>query len=64
MKDYESLMDIDLSRNTITENSMRYLADILRKFQGFRSIKLSGLSKLREAGYVELARSLKDNHSL
>ena len=63
-KDYEILMDIDLSRNSITENSIKYLADILKKFQGFRSIKLSGLSKMKDAGYVELARSLKENHSL
>ena len=64
MKDYDNLMDIDLSRNSITENSIKYLADILRKFQGFRSIKLSGLSKMRETGFVELARSLRENHSL
>jgi Ran GTPase-activating protein (RanGAP) involved in mRNA processing and transport len=63
-KDYESLMDLDLSRNSITEHSVRYLADILKKFKGFRSINLSGLSKMKETGYVELARSLKENHSL
>jgi len=63
-KDYDTLMEIDLSRNSITENSIKYLADILRKFQGFKSIKLSGLSKMKETGYVELARSLKENYSL
>lgn len=63
-KDYDILMDIDLSRNSITENSIKYLADIVKKFQGFRSIKLSGLSKMKDSGYVELARSLKENHSL
>jgi hypothetical protein len=31
-KDYDNLMEIDLSRNSITENSIKYLADILRKF--------------------------------
>ena len=30
--DVEGMMDIDLSRNNITETSIRYLADILRKF--------------------------------
>jgi hypothetical protein len=31
-KDYENLMDINLSRNSLTEASIKYLADILRKF--------------------------------
>jgi hypothetical protein len=65
-RDYEQPMEIDLSRNSLTEVSMKYLADILRKFQGFKSISLSGLSKMPhpQTGFVELARSLRDNHSL
>lgn len=63
IRDY-SLMDIDFSKNSITETSLKYLADILRKFQGFRSICLAGLSKMKEAGFVDLARALKENHSL
>lgn len=62
--DVEGMMDIDLSRNNISETSIRYLADILRKFQGFRSISLTGLGKMSQSGFVELARALKDNHSL
>ena len=62
--DVEGMMEIDLSRNNITEASIKYLADILRKFQGFKAISLSGLSKMNQAGFVELARSLKENHSL
>lgn len=58
-------MEIDLSRNSLTEASIKYLADILRKFQGFRSISLSGLSKMQnQLGFVELARALRENHSL
>lgn len=31
-RDYEQLIDIDVSKNSITESSLKYLADILRKF--------------------------------
>jgi len=62
---FDRLIDLDLSRNSLQDASIRYLADILRKFQGFNSINLAGLSKMaNQSGFVELGRSLKDNHSL
>ena len=62
---FERLIDLDLSRNSLQDASVRYLADILRKFQGFQSLNLAGLSKMaNQSGFVELARSLRDNHSL
>ncbi len=63
-RDYADLMELDLSKNSLTEASLKYLADILRKFQGFSSISLSGISKMKDQGFIELARSLKENHSL
>lgn len=59
-KDYEEMMDIDLSKNNLSEASIKYLADILRKFQGFRSISLSALPKMKEIGFIELARAIKE----
>lgn len=63
-RDIDRLMDIDLSRNSISDVSIKYLADILKKFQGFRYIKLAALSKMNQSGFVELARALRENHSL
>lgn len=65
VRDYDNLMDLDLSKNALSESSIKYLADLLRKFQGFRSLTLQALPKLRsDAAYLELVRSLRDNHSL
>lgn len=63
-RDYETLIDLDISKNNLSETSMKYLADILKKFQGFRSINMSNMSKMKDFGFIELAKSLKDNHSL
>ena len=30
--DYENLIDLEISRNSISDSSIKYLADILRKF--------------------------------
>jgi hypothetical protein len=32
IRDYENLIDLDISRNSISESSIKYLADILKKF--------------------------------
>lgn len=58
------LMDIDLSNNHLTESSLKYLADIIRKFHGFRSINLSNLVKMKDTGFQELAKSVRESHSL
>lgn len=63
-RDYEGFIDLDISKNTITESSVRYLADVLKKFQGFRSINMSNMAKLKETAFLELFKSLRDNHSL
>ena len=63
-KDYQTMIDIDVSKNSLTETSIKYLADIIRKFQGFRSMNLSNLSKMKEIGFIELAKSLKENYSI
>ena len=57
-------MDLDVSKNSLSETSIKYLADIIRKFQGFRYINLANLSKMKDTGFIELAKALKENHSI
>jgi hypothetical protein len=47
-RDYELGIDLDVSKNNLTDISIKYLADILRKFNGFRSINLSSLGKMKD----------------
>ena len=63
-KDFETFIDLDISTNSLTETSIKYLADIIRKFQGFRSINLSELSKMKDNGFIELFKALRENYSI
>ncbi|CDW90123.1 UNKNOWN [Stylonychia lemnae] len=62
--DYDNHIDLDISKNSLTETSLKYLADILKKFQGFKSINMRELSKMKDIGYIEMFRAFKDNYSL
>jgi Ran GTPase-activating protein (RanGAP) involved in mRNA processing and transport len=57
-------MELDFSKNNLTDTSLKYLADILRKFNGIRSLNISNLSKMKESGFIELAKAIRDNTSL
>ncbi len=57
-------MDLDISKNTISESSVRYLADVLKKFQGFRAINMSNMAKLKDTAFIEMFQALRDNHSI
>lgn len=63
-KDFASYIDIDVSKNNLTDSSMKYLSDIVKKFNGFRSLNLSSLGKMKETGMIEFLKSLKDSTSL
>lgn len=59
-------MHLDISNNVLTEGSIKCFADILSKFNAFRSVKMNGLKKLKskDNSYFELAKALKENTSL
>ena len=66
-KDIECGMHLDFSANSLSDSSIRYFSEILRKFSGFRSIRMSDLSekaKKKDTGFFELAKSLEWNTSL
>lgn len=64
-RDYKELMDLDISRNNIGETSLKYLADVIRKFQGFKSLNMQSLPRMRtDAGWIDFCRALRDSHTL
>ena len=60
-------MVFDFSENVLTDASIRSFAELLKKFQGFSSIKMSDLSQKpskKDTGFQELAKALRENTSL
>ena len=60
-------MHLDISDNRLSDTSIRFLAELLGKFSGFRSVNMSNLSQktknAENTGYIELAKALKENTS-
>ena len=63
-RDYEFYMDLDVSMNNLNESSLKYLADIIKRFHGFRSLNLSGFQKIKDNSWIEFFRSLKESTSI
>ena len=64
-KDFVTTMELDISRNNISETSLKYLADIIRKFHGFKMLNMQSLLEMKtDSGWIEFCRSLRDSHSL
>lgn len=63
-KDFDVYMELDLSSNMLTDSSLKYLADIIRKFNGFSSLNISSLSRMKESGFIELAKAIRESSSL
>ena len=40
-------MDFDFSSNNLTDTSVKFFAELLKKFQGFHSVNMSSLSKMK-----------------
>jgi len=64
--DYKGpLMELDFSKNNVTESSLKYLADILRKFHGIKELNLQSLPRMRnDSGWIDLCRALKETRTL
>ena len=66
-REFESSMHLDVSKNALGDDSLKLFAELLSKFEGFRSVSLVGVrSKMskKDQGYGELAKALKENRSL
>jgi hypothetical protein len=65
-RDVMSHMDFDFSKNILTESAILCFAEILRKFNAFRSVRMTnlGIRKGKDSCLLELAKALKENTSL
>ena len=60
-------MHLDISGNRLSDASIRFFAEVLGKFSGFRSVNLRNVNQIatrNNTGYIELAKALRENTSL
>lgn len=62
-------MHLDVSRNMLTDEALKALAELLHKFEGLRSLNLMGIrpsmtKKEKDLGYFELAKSIRENKAI
>ncbi len=60
-------MHLDVSKNLLTDESVKSMADLITKFEGFRSINLMAIRPnmgKKDTGYADLAKALKENRSI
>ena len=60
-------MVFNFGENVLTDARIRSFAQLLKKFKGFSSIKMSDLSQKpskKDTGFQELAKALRENTSL
>ena len=61
-------MSLNISENKLSNTSIRFLAELIEKFDGFVEINMANVNQLQaqsgSSGYAELAQAIKSNHSL
>ena len=68
-REFEQSMHLDISRNILSDESLKVLAELVRQFEGFRSLNLMSIrpnisKKEKDAGYYDLAKAIRENKSL
>lgn len=60
-------MHLDVSRNLLTDEAVKSLADLITKFEGIRSLNMMAIRPhmgKKDTGYADLAKALKENKSI
>lgn len=63
-------MELDISENNLTDESVKVFAELITKFEGFRAVNMAsirsgkGKKGSKDSGYVELANALMENSSI
>lgn len=66
-RDFEEQLNLDVSRNMLSDESIKSFAMLITEFEGFRSVNLMSIRpKLnkKDSGYLDLAKALRENKSI
>ena len=68
-REFDQSMHLDISRNILSDDSLKVLAELVRQFEGFRSLNLMSIrpnisKKEKDGGYYDLAKAIRENKSL
>ena len=66
-REFEEHMHLDVSRNQLSDDSIKSFAELITKFEGFRSVNLMSTRPRmgkKDSGYLDLAKALKENKSI
>jgi len=63
---FEHGMEFDFSNNNLKDSSVKFFAEIIKKFNGFSTINMKSLGKIKpkDTGFCELAKAIRENISL
>ena len=60
-------MHLDVSRNMLTDDAIKSFAELIAKFEGFKSVNLMSIRprmNKKDTGYLDLAKSLSENKTI
>lgn len=69
-REFETNMELDISENNLTDESVKAFAELITKFEGFRAVNMAsirsgkGKKGSKDSGYGELASALMENSSI
>ena len=66
-REFEEHMHLDVSRNMLSDESIKNFAELITKFEGFRSVNLMSIRpkmQKKDSGYLDLAKALRENKTI
>ena len=66
-REFEQCMHLDVSRNMLTDDAIKSFAELIAKFEGFKSVNLMSIRprmNKKDTGYLDLAKSLSENKTI
>ena len=60
-------MHMDFSRNMLSDEALKAFAELITKFEGFRSLSMMNVrprASKKDQFYIELAKAIKENRSV
>ena len=66
-REFEELMHLDVSRNMLNDEALKTFAELITKFNGFRSLCMMNVrprSSKKDQFFIELAKAIRENRSI